>query len=719
MNPSPPLTLSTAPLEHPALDYAFLRQEGIRWLEKLTGDEWSDFNTHDPGITILEQLCYALTDLGHRSQYELPDLLTRVGEETYSALDDPTQMLTTRPVTLTDLRKLVIAVAGVKNAWVEKVTAQPTPFYDAEAQALTLSSPTPSAEPVAIQGLVRVLIEIADHLYLDSSVQADVVRRTVTQRLHANRGLGEDYAEIRVLPPQWVRVAARLEIDAVTDAEALLLAIYQQLADHISPPLRFASVSEQLAAGNAVEDVLQGPWLQRGVLADGELQQAQRRTVLRASDLIQTLMDVPGVRAVRTLTMQVDGGEAQPWSLPLSAEMAPKFDFDPTHSPIVLARNGLPVQINADKVQALYAECLRRSAHQPPIATHGLQPPPGRDRNVANYHSIQHHFPAVYGIGALGLPPSASPQRQAQAQQLKAYLLLFDQLLANGFAQLAGVKDLLTATSNTPYTYAARAVTDPQLGLDPLRPPLAEHQTRLQQITENPHAVLATAQAPDPQAAQAAAVSYSALQRRNRFLDHLLARYAEQLTDYALLVERGSSAASALAADLAAERSLVEDKQAFLQEYSAISAGRGCAANYLEAPSAVNRSGLEKRIERLLGLRAADGEIFYLVEHLLLRPVTEDKAQQEPLLAAAQRADPYSLQVSFVFPMDAGRFQNAEFRTFTERTVRAETPAHLIPYLHWLDAAALRDFQQAHTTWLNERQAVRSASVAEPPGGQS
>ena len=46
------------------MDYAFLRQEGIRWLEQLAGDQWTDFNTHDPGITILEQLCYALTDLG-------------------------------------------------------------------------------------------------------------------------------------------------------------------------------------------------------------------------------------------------------------------------------------------------------------------------------------------------------------------------------------------------------------------------------------------------------------------------------------------------------------------------------------------------------------------------------------------------------------------------------------------------------------------------------
>ena len=63
-----PLTLTTAPLEHPAMDYAFLRQEGIRHLERLAGPLWTDFNAHDPGITILEQLCYALTDLAYRNK---------------------------------------------------------------------------------------------------------------------------------------------------------------------------------------------------------------------------------------------------------------------------------------------------------------------------------------------------------------------------------------------------------------------------------------------------------------------------------------------------------------------------------------------------------------------------------------------------------------------------------------------------------------------------
>ena len=69
------LTIPTGVPEHEAMDYAGLRREGISLLERLGGTIWSDFNTHDPGVTILEQLCYAITDLGYRINYGMADLL--------------------------------------------------------------------------------------------------------------------------------------------------------------------------------------------------------------------------------------------------------------------------------------------------------------------------------------------------------------------------------------------------------------------------------------------------------------------------------------------------------------------------------------------------------------------------------------------------------------------------------------------------------------------
>ena len=41
------------------LDFNRLRTEGMRYLGELSGHVWTDHHTHDPGITILETLCYA------------------------------------------------------------------------------------------------------------------------------------------------------------------------------------------------------------------------------------------------------------------------------------------------------------------------------------------------------------------------------------------------------------------------------------------------------------------------------------------------------------------------------------------------------------------------------------------------------------------------------------------------------------------------------------
>ncbi len=53
--------IKESPADH-ALDYDTLRREGIKHIERPGSTFWTDYNTHDPGITILEQLCYAITN---------------------------------------------------------------------------------------------------------------------------------------------------------------------------------------------------------------------------------------------------------------------------------------------------------------------------------------------------------------------------------------------------------------------------------------------------------------------------------------------------------------------------------------------------------------------------------------------------------------------------------------------------------------------------------
>ena len=118
------LTINNESLPHKGMDYDQLREEGIKHLERLAGKYWTDYNSHDPGITILEQLCYAITDLSYRINYDIKDLLASSDGNPYKNIYSPAQVLTTNPITLNDLRKKLINIQGVKNAWIEKVAEQ-------------------------------------------------------------------------------------------------------------------------------------------------------------------------------------------------------------------------------------------------------------------------------------------------------------------------------------------------------------------------------------------------------------------------------------------------------------------------------------------------------------------------------------------------------------------------------------------------------------------
>ncbi|MCP4699277.1 MAG: hypothetical protein GY862_20880 [Gammaproteobacteria bacterium] len=670
-------TLSTAPLEHPAMDYGFLRREGIRHLERLAGQLWTDFNAHDPGITILEQVCYALTDLAHRINYPLPDLLSSHGAKPYDSLYGPAQILPSYPVTIDDLRKLIIDVEGVKNAWIEKVEGQEIPLYfDAGEKSLSLQGDTKTAEPVYLKGLYRVLLEISDLQYTDSTEDRDAAVKQVARRLHAHRGLGENFETIQRLEPQEIQIHARIEIDALDDADSVLLEIYQRIADYISPTIRFSSLSELLQAGKGVDEIFEGPLLEHGFIDSDDLKRAQRRTALRTSDLIHEIMDVQGVKAVRQISISA-GGAKEAWSLDLDPNKAPRLNLSASN--ISLERNQLAASIHVASVIEAYYQRLRQSEAASKPVPLDLQAPSGRDRNVENYYSIQHQFPAAYGIGAMGLPDSAPPLRKAQAKQLQAYLLFFDQLLANCFSQLAHVNDLFSFTEASAQTYFSQAITDPASGIEDIRQTdLAAHKDRLQQISENPDA--------------AAEGDQADFRRRNRFLNHLLARFAEQFTDYSLIIDDAASEE-----DLPATEKLVRDKQAFLRDYPQLSQARGTAC--LDPWGNTDDSaGLENRLQRKLGI-AGEAERFYIVEHILLGPMEEDRQQQMPLLAEPRLKDPYSLQISFVFPKLPSRFNKA----FIERTVREETPAHLSFFtLDLLEESDMEAFASAYHNWLNK-----------------
>ena len=104
------------------LDFFSLKREGITHLQNLCGKAWTDYNLHDPGVTILEQLCYALTDMAYRTEFDLADYLTaKNGSINFErqALYRPQDIFPSQPVTINDYRKIFFDLEpSINNVWI-------------------------------------------------------------------------------------------------------------------------------------------------------------------------------------------------------------------------------------------------------------------------------------------------------------------------------------------------------------------------------------------------------------------------------------------------------------------------------------------------------------------------------------------------------------------------------------------------------------------------
>ncbi len=595
-------TISNAPLPEKGMDFQWLRDEGIKHLQRLSGSIWTDYNLHDPGVTVLDQLCYALTDLSYRIDYNIDDLLTGPDGDTFESLYSPAQILTTNPVTLLDIRKIIIDVPDVKNAWVELATqTDPVVYLNPTDKSLRLTNPDETNVVLPIKGLYRVFIE-------KKNVGGDV-QPAVRKRLMACRNVGEDFEEITVLDSQMVYMSGDIEIGEVEDVNAFAAGLFLRISRYISPVISFYTLDEMLQKGLQIDEIADGPLLQHGFIDDEELLKADRKTELHTSDIIRELMDVQGVSAVNNIEL-ITSATSEKWRLMLDSQKTPKLDVLKCMSLLRFVKNGLTITLDQDKVVNLYEALL--SADEQEIldrSERDIVLPQGTYRNPGNYHSIQHHFPKAYGIGELGLPESATEEQQAKTRQLKAYLLFFDQLLANYHQQLEQVKELFSFQSQEPTTYFSQSLSNIVPNVNGLLVDDYESWLKVNSSQSETDEV-----------------------RKNKFLNHLLARFNESFTDYSLfLFDYANKSSEKEVLPLVQS---MQDKMQFLRNYPAISSDRFRAVDYTESfMDPENRSGLEKRIAAKLGIPAPDGSLlseqenregFYLLEHILLRPITAD-----------------------------------------------------------------------------------------------
>jgi len=447
---SPPL--DNFPGALPAsMDFNTMLAEAIDYCQKTSGDTWTDYNEHDPGLTILEQLCYALSDLGLRGQYNVADLLAgdkgRLDRDTLFTGDT---ILCSAPLTANDYGKLLYdRITGLKNFWLEPVADFP--------------------------GLYRGLIE-----RYRWGVKSQLLEQA-TKLLRANRTLCEDIVELKVLDQRPLALGGVLEIADTNDADEVMGAVLFDLDVKLVGAPKPISIDTQIAAGMPLEEIYEGPSLSYAMIPDATL--STRPGIITLQQIAGIVRAVDGVQLLRGLRF-LDGKSI----LTLDADEVPFIEIptqDGTWPFDVVDASGQPITLDAQRVMQFYYKCkfeLKSRETAVRRSTESLKYrhlPTGRKLDIQRYDSIRHQFPVTYGLSHDGIPdyfnwqaagadaPFSQPlsgtvgaRRTAQVKQLRAYLLLFEQVLSNAFAQLANARRLFALRPPHEHSYFYQSLLD-------------------------------------------------------------------------------------------------------------------------------------------------------------------------------------------------------------------------------------------------------------------
>ncbi|HZE68831.1 MAG TPA: hypothetical protein VE135_04800 [Pyrinomonadaceae bacterium] len=590
-----PLTINPDEPTNKGLDYASLKIEGTTLIQQLAGKIWTDYNEHDPGVTTLEQLCYALTELSYRAEFPLQDLLIDKPNGKINprrqALFIPRRILPCNPLTENDYRKLIVdLVPQVANVWL-----WPYRF---------------SVPSRAVNGLYEVALYIpnADPCVCDVEFQPKAIRQRVRRVYNRHRNLCEDVHSIFILKPVRTVVTARVTISGALVPEAILAGIFFNLGNFLAPELRRQSLNELLDLGKTSDEIFNGPPLRNGFIADDQLQ--PKVSEIGVQQLAGVMARSKGVTTVTGVTVQV-GDRKTIYSgdqrIPVATRGILQLFTQPETKlggfSIKLFKKGIEYQPNPVRVQRelnkLWAE-WRRTYKLVAQYEEFFALPKGQYHDVKRYYSIQNQYPNVYGINADGLPSEAPVMRQAQVKQLKGYLLVFEQLLADYFSQLAHVRDLYSIEYQLRQTYFFQYLTPFVPNIEPLLK--EDYQAGLGRIIRSQD---------------------NFVFRRNRFLDFLLALYAEELNASSFSVLSDCEQP-----DEDSQESLMRAKLAFLHHLVASTHNRGRGFDYLGPPSIRNIAGMEIKSRIQLGMDAFDPGTLteVLDEHALEIVATEAEA---------------------------------------------------------------------------------------------
>lgn len=547
------------------LGFDALRLQAITAAQHASGELWTDFNLHDPGVSLLEALCFALTEDLFAARQPVPQLLGLGPQDGPAAwarfgLHTPQTLLPCHPCTDRDWQCwLLQELPHARHLYMQALR-------DARGHATGLWH-------MALQG------------QSGAAEERQALRATALQAYWPQRNLGEDLdGPPQVLRPRWVELEISLLLDGHRDVCELLAELLQRCDDCIS-----ARLPEGLPARPGTATDVEGP-LGRPLTPGEDIWLGQDPDFLYVSDLARYLQGMPGLKAIDTLRLHLAPGEpADPlddvptppgsvrrrgrdWALRLRWP-----DNEDQLRRWRLAREAGPVQVPAQALLQMLSDRRRLPLRLPsssntPLPVAALpEPLPALPTLRRDHYAASAALPPIYRQALL----DHARHRPGLRDQWHGYLSLLEQGLNQVQVQREQLPHLYALDEDGTRSYWTSLPGDDQLaGIEALYGQPREHLEAAPWIDED-H-----------------------LSRRHRVLDYQLALHGESL-DHA-----GLQALPCYFTPQAWPVHLLRLKRQFARRLMRLGQQRGTGAN-LSLPllgQTDNTPPLQERVSLMLGL---------------------------------------------------------------------------------------------------------------------
>lgn len=198
--------------------YKNLQEASLAALQQLAGKAWTDYNAHDPGVTVVEILNYALTELDYRLSFSFEDYLRDeqallIPEEL--GLFVRQQVLAPAVVSAEDYRKLIRdAIGGVEDVRVYPVRE--------------------------MSGMYNIALELSPWVRRG---EVEEIKESVRNFYYAHRNLCEGLGNVDIIRRKELFLSGIIEMVPGTDATVLLAEIYREAGKYLRTCFKDESVA--------------------------------------------------------------------------------------------------------------------------------------------------------------------------------------------------------------------------------------------------------------------------------------------------------------------------------------------------------------------------------------------------------------------------------------------------------------------------------------------